>query len=110
MYFLTKLHCNCCHKFCIDYMLEYCDSPKECDQVECHYTKGSFCKFCEENCRDKVGELACKPLKFPYRKILEDKTSEIKKLTNNANIYFDNYIFYPNNPTPSFGLSIRPDE
>ena len=108
MCFLTKLHCNCCHKFCIDYMLEYCDSAKECDEIECHYTNGSFCKFCEENCRDKVRELACEPLQFPYRKIIEDKTDQIKQLTNNANILSD-YLFYPNNPAPEFGLHIRPN-
>ena len=54
MCLLTKLHCNCCHKFCVDYLLDLCARAKECKKVECYNTNGSFCNFCEEHCRTTI--------------------------------------------------------
>lgn len=99
MCLLTKLHCNCCHKFCLDYMLEFCEEPKECSKVECHYTRGAFCNFCEERCR--TNDKPCISTNFEAFKRVEDKTEKLKELSKSEDLALleeKNTIFYPENP------------
>ena len=98
MCLLTKLHCNCCHKFCLDYMLEFCENSKECSKVECYYTRGAFCDYCEERCR--TNDKPCISTNFEALKRVEDKTEKVKELSKSD--VENNIIFYPEHPVTRF--------
>ena len=90
MCLLTKLHCNCCHKFCVDYMLDLCARAKECNKVECYNTNGSFCNLCEEHCRRN--EEPCILNKFRSYTRIEPKNKKQKELSK-VDRSFTNIIF-----------------
>jgi hypothetical protein len=85
-------------------MLELCEKAKDCDKVECHYTKGAFCGFCEERCR--TNDKPCILTNFEGLKRIEDKSEKIKELSksNFSTVLFDekNTIFYPENQVTRF--------
>jgi hypothetical protein len=80
-------------------MLEFCEERKECSKVECHYTRGAFCNFCEERCR--TNDKPCISTNFEAFKRVEDKTEKLKELSKSQDLVLfeeKNTIFYPENP------------
>jgi hypothetical protein len=73
-------------------MFEFCEKFNKCSTVECNYTKGAICNYCEENCR--TNDLPCILTEFEGFKSIEVKSDKYRELSQSGKSE-TSPIFYP---------------